>query len=86
MSTDTHTLLLLLNWMSPAFPVGSFAYSHALEWAIADDIYQGALSRYLLYPANYGILKYATHVGALLPTLVQVGEVFDPPASVPPWQ
>ena len=36
MSTDTHTLLLLLNWMSPAFPVGSFAYSHGQEWAIAE--------------------------------------------------
>ncbi len=27
-------LLLLLNWMSPAFPVGTFAYSHGLEWVI----------------------------------------------------
>lgn len=25
--------LLLLVWLSPAFPVGSFAYSHGLEWA-----------------------------------------------------
>ena len=29
-------LLLLLNWMSPAFPIGSFAYSHGLEWAIEE--------------------------------------------------
>jgi ABC-2 type transport system permease protein len=43
-----------------------------LDWAVADDIYQGALSRYLLYPVNYAILKYATQVGALLPALVQV--------------
>jgi urease accessory protein len=34
MSTETQSLLLLLNWMSPAFPTGSFAYSHGLEWAI----------------------------------------------------
>ena len=34
MATDTQSLLLLLNWMSPAFPTGSFAYSHGLEWAI----------------------------------------------------
>jgi urease accessory protein len=27
-------LLLLLTWMSPAFPTGAFAYSHGLEWAI----------------------------------------------------
>ncbi|MBV8912906.1 MAG: urease accessory protein UreF [Acetobacteraceae bacterium] len=25
----------LLTWLSPAFPVGSFAYSHGLEWAVA---------------------------------------------------
>jgi urease accessory protein len=25
--------LPLMIWLSPAFPVGSFAYSHALEWA-----------------------------------------------------
>jgi ABC-2 type transport system permease protein len=43
-----------------------------LEWAIADDIYQGALSRYLLYPVTYGVLKYATQIGALLPAIVQV--------------
>jgi urease accessory protein len=30
-------LLLLLNWMSPAFPIGSFAYSHGLETAIVEN-------------------------------------------------
>jgi urease accessory protein len=32
----TDSFLLLLNWMSPTFPIGSFAYSHGLEQAIAD--------------------------------------------------
>lgn len=32
---EAEGLLLLLNWMSPAFPTGSFAYSHGLETAIA---------------------------------------------------
>jgi urease accessory protein len=27
-------LLPLMLWLSPAFPVGSFAYSHGLEWAV----------------------------------------------------
>jgi len=36
MNTDGASLLLLLNWMSPTFPIGSFAYSHGLEQAIAD--------------------------------------------------
>jgi len=31
--------LPLLLWLSPAFPVGSYAYSHGLEWAVeAGDI------------------------------------------------
>lgn len=36
MGTDHARLLLLLNWMSPTFPIGSFAYSHGLEQAIVD--------------------------------------------------
>lgn len=36
MSIEAGQLLLLLNWMSPAFPVGAFAYSHGLEWAIVE--------------------------------------------------
>ena len=33
MPTDTH-VLTLAQWLSPAFPVGSFAYSHGLEGAV----------------------------------------------------
>ncbi len=28
--------LTLAQWLSPAFPTGAFAYSHGLEWAIAE--------------------------------------------------
>lgn len=28
------TLLRLMTWMSPSFPVGAFTYSHGLEWAV----------------------------------------------------
>ncbi len=38
MSIEASQLLLLLNWMSPAFPTGQFAYSHGLEWAIHDGM------------------------------------------------
>jgi urease accessory protein len=34
MTIEHRQLLLLLTWMSPAFPIGAFAYSHGLEWAI----------------------------------------------------
>lgn len=32
--TTEHNVLLLAQWLSPAFPVGAFAYSHGLEAAI----------------------------------------------------
>ena len=36
---DGGSLLPLLIWLSPSFPVGAFAYSHGLEWAVeAGDI------------------------------------------------
>jgi urease accessory protein len=44
MATDASRLLLLLNWMSPTFPVGGFAYSHGLEWAIEAGIVKDAAS------------------------------------------
>jgi urease accessory protein len=35
--------LPLLLWLSPAFPVGAFAYSHGLEWAVeAGDVTNAA--------------------------------------------
>jgi urease accessory protein len=36
MTTDNASLLMLLNWISPTFPIGSFAYSHGLEQVIVD--------------------------------------------------
>ncbi len=33
MDTD---LYRLMTWLSPAFPVGAFTYSHGLEWAVED--------------------------------------------------
>lgn len=36
---DPAATLRLLAWLSPAFPTGSYAYSHGLEWAVeAGDI------------------------------------------------
>jgi urease accessory protein len=40
---ETAALRRLLTWMSPAFPVGSFSYSHGIEWAVeAGDVRDGA--------------------------------------------
>lgn len=38
MSTDALSLLRLMTWLSPAFPVGAFSYSHGLEYAVHDRI------------------------------------------------
>jgi urease accessory protein len=38
---DPAALLTLALWLSPAFPVGGFAYSHGLEWAISEGRVQG---------------------------------------------
>lgn len=39
---------------------------------MASEIYEGTLSRYLLYPTNYLATKYAEHLGTLLPGLLQL--------------
>lgn len=36
MAGQSQDLLTLTQWMSPAFPIGAFAYSHGLETAVAD--------------------------------------------------
>ncbi|EDP65752.1 Urease accessory protein UreF [alpha proteobacterium BAL199] len=35
-TTDPAALLRLAAWLSPSFPVGAFAYSTGLEWAVED--------------------------------------------------
>ncbi|MEN8141539.1 MAG: ABC-2 family transporter protein [Thermodesulfobacteriota bacterium] len=40
--------------------------------AIANDIYDGGLSRYQLYPTSYLGFKYAEHLGNLLPVALQI--------------
>ena len=34
--TTEHDLYKLMTWLSPAFPVGAFSYSHGIEWAVED--------------------------------------------------
>lgn len=40
--TPTPGLLTLMQWLSPAFPTGGFAYSHGLEWMVAEGGLTGA--------------------------------------------
>ena len=34
--SELTALLRLQSWLSPAFPIGAFSYSHGLEWAVED--------------------------------------------------
>ena len=34
--SDMSALMRLQSWLSPAFPIGAFSYSHGLEWAVED--------------------------------------------------
>jgi ABC-2 type transport system permease protein len=43
-----------------------------LEGAIAQEIYDGSLSRYRVYPVSHFAFKYAQHLGTLVPALVQL--------------
>lgn len=39
---DACDLARLMTWLSPAFPVGSFSYSHGLEWVVEAGTIQDA--------------------------------------------
>lgn len=44
--TTSDPALLLHQWLSPAFPIGAFSYSHGLEQAVAaDDIHDAATAQ-----------------------------------------
>ncbi len=46
MATSFGDALPLFAWLSPAFPVGAYAYSHGIEWAVeAGDIRDAATLR-----------------------------------------
>jgi urease accessory protein len=50
-------LIKLQTWFSPSFPIGSFSYSHGLEWVVETEKVQDArsLARWI-----DGVLRYGT--------------------------
>ena len=80
MDISTDGLLTLLHWLSPAYPIGSYAYSHGLEAAItggavttpedltawiSDILHYGAgQSDTLFIAAAYGGAEGAAHIDA----------------------
>lgn len=56
MTTDAPSLLRLMTWLSPAFPVGGFAYSGGLETAVREGYVNDAaeLKEWLESAITYG--------------------------------
>ncbi len=91
MSTDGETtaLLTLTQWLSPAFPLGSFAYSHGMETAIAagDVVDAASLEAWLGYLLRFGtgkadaILSHAALRGEDADTLAAVARALAPSAE-----
>lgn len=62
---------MLLYFVTVAF-LGKLVRATEMEFAVSSDIYEGGLTRYLLYPSSYPVFKYAQQLGALAPVIVQV--------------
>ena len=52
--------------------IGRLVQSMELDLGISQDIYDGSLSRYLLYPLRYSAVKYAQQWGGLAPQMLQL--------------
>jgi urease accessory protein len=65
-----------MAWLSPSFPVGSFAYSHGLEWAHeAGDVHNAStLQNWLTSLANHGSLRTDAVLLALSYKASQINE------------
>jgi urease accessory protein len=92
---DAGSSLPLMVWLSPAFPVGAFAYSHGLEWAVETGaVHDAATARAWLADLleigsgrNDAILLAAAHRaatacdGAALREIAELGVALQPTAE-----
>lgn len=92
MSVRVDDLLTLQVWLSPAFPVGGFTYSHGLEWAIeAGDVISAAqleawLADVLVHGAGWSdaILLTQAHAATCGGALDRLAEVIELAAAFQP--
>ena len=52
--------------------LGKIVRGQERDISMSQDIYEGSLTKYLLYPCTYFWFKYAEHLGSLAPALVQL--------------
>jgi len=64
MTTSETALYRLMTWLSPAYPVGAFSYSHGLEYAVEERLVcdRESLNRWLTTAVEAG----AGHIGGAL--------------------
>ncbi|WP_127103984.1 urease accessory protein UreF [Pararhodobacter zhoushanensis] len=83
-------LLTLMQWLSPAFPTGAFAYSHGLERVVAEGTIRDAatledwLTGILLYGAGWQdavLLAHALRPGTDLDALDVLARALAPSAE-----
>ena len=51
--------------------LGKLVRGLAFDGAISNDIYEGGLNRYLIFPVSYLPFKYAQHLGRMVPSVLQ---------------
>lgn len=83
-------LLSLVQWLSPAFPIGAYAYSHGLEFEIAAGRVASAadLADWLAQVLTFGtgwqdavLLAHALDVDAEIPVLADLARALAPSAE-----
>jgi ABC-2 type transport system permease protein len=83
---EGYTLQGMILYQVAVILIGKVVRGPEFEGAVSQDIYDGALSRYLLYPVDYAACKYAQNLGSLLPMLLQMalfGALFPLALGVP---
>lgn len=67
-----YTFPALMTYLIGVNLIGRVVRGADLQMGIASEIYDGGLSRYLLYPTRYLPFKYAQHLGAIFPEVLQM--------------
>ncbi|MBI1849442.1 MAG: ABC-2 family transporter protein [Planctomycetes bacterium] len=67
-----YTVNGMVLYFAAAQLLGRIARGLEMDGAISQDVYDGQLSRYLVYPAGFFRFKYAQQLGAMLPIAIQL--------------
>ena len=70
-----YTFQAMVVYYVAVLMIGRLARGRERDISVSQDIYEGTLTRYLLYPAPYAGFKYAEQLGALLPSIFQVAMI-----------